>query len=246
MQISHKPTKIVITGTSGTGKSTYFTRYLNNAQQDKVFVFDHEGEYSYRTGIEPCRSMEKLAELLGQRVIVYDCSEDFPGDTAQAFNFFSEWVFEISKELPGTKLFASDEMQKILGTDSIPYEFQCVIETGRRRGIDTIFIYQQINLMHNRLRNQLTEIVTFRHIEKRALQFLEEIGFDPDELRTLDRGEFKILNIDRMEFDSGKFTWSGNKVSEKRVDNHGTNPDCRDSQADDLASDRDADTESKA
>lgn len=222
MQISHKPTKILITGSSGTGKSTYYTRYLSNAPQGKIFVFDHEGEYAFRKGIEPCLLMDRLQDELEKRYIIYDPSEDWPGDTYAGFCFFCEWVFEVSKALPGTKLFASDELQKILSTDSLPPEFCCIIETGRRRGIDTFFVCQQPNLIHNRLRNQLTETVTFRHIDKRALMFLEDLGFDPDEIKNLQRGEFRILDLETMRFDGGKFVWAGNngeaKISEKSVD----------------------------
>lgn len=218
MLINHKPTKVLITGSSGTGKSTYFTRLVLNSTQDKIFVFDHEGEFSFRTGKEPCRRSEELGERLKEKYIVYDPSDEFPGDTANAFNFFCDYVFTVSEHLPGTKLFASDEMQKILGTDSLPYEFCCIVETGRRRGIDTVFIYQQCNLMHNRLRNQLTEIVTFRHIDKRALIFLEELCFDPEEIRRLARGEFRILDIETMRFDGGKFVWAGKTVDNNRDD----------------------------
>jgi hypothetical protein len=228
MQISHRPTKILVTGKSGTGKSTYFTRYLSNAPQGKVFLFDHEGEYSFRKRIQPCLSMERLSDELEKQYIIYDPSDDFPGDTLEAFNFFCDWTFEVCKGIPGTKLFASDELQKIVATDSLPQEFCCVVETGRRRGIDTFFVCQQPNLLHNRLRNQLTEIVTFAHLDKRALIFLEELGFNADEIRALERGEFRILDLETMRFDGGKFTWGGKQnISEKSID---TSEDATDSQ----------------
>jgi hypothetical protein len=210
-QIDHRPTKILITGKSGSGKSTYYTRFLDNCDYDKIFIYDHEGEYSVRSGVKPCTNMDELLKELDKRIIVYDPTIDFQGNSPEGFNFFCEWVFEISRELPGKKLFATDELQKILGTSTLPWEFCCIIETGRRAGIDTVFVCQQPNLFHNRLRNQLTELVTFRQIDKRALAFLEELGFDPHEVLKLDVGQFQLLDLDTMTFHGGKFSWSNSK-----------------------------------
>lgn len=208
-QIDHQPTKVLITGKSGSGKSTYYSRFIANTDHSKIFVFDHEGEFSHRTGLRACNNMDELSQEIEKRYIIYDPQQDFPGQSYEAFNFFCEWSFSVCQDLPGKKLFATDELQKLIGTNSLPWELCCVIETGRRAGMDTVFICQQPNLMHNRLRNQLTEIVTFRQIDKRALEFLGDVGFDPEEIKRLDRLEFRLLDLEHGRMDGGKFVYGG-------------------------------------
>lgn len=196
MKLSHKPTKLLITGKSGSGKSTYYTRFITHWPATWRFIYDHEGEFSARTGMPPATTAEgMLAHLQARRWVVYDPARMFPGDIHAGFAFFSEWAFTLSQRLAGLKLFACDELQKLVGTAAMPWELACVVETGRRYQIDTAFISQQPNLIHNRLRNCLTEVATFCQVDANAIAFLADVGFREEEVRGLRPGQFICRNL---------------------------------------------------
>lgn len=200
MNLSHKTSKVAITGASGTGKTLFFTQYLLRAPYLHKFVFDHEGEFALRTGANSFTDPDDLSEALasGLEYIVFDPSEAFEGNLPGGFDFFAEWVFEVSK-LPEfrdrPKLFACDELQQMIGTDTITFPISCIVETGRRYTLDWVNISQGVHTIHNRLRQQFTEAIAFRTVEKRALTYLEEVGFDPEELVRLPDFHFIGRNL---------------------------------------------------
>lgn len=196
MDYLHKPNRLLITGRSGTGKTEYFIRYVRAVSPwyKRVCVFDHEVEFCARTGVEPCRTADDLGKNLS--VECFDYATLYPGDKETALEFHADWVFSrnaSSGDDPPQTLWCCDEMQKILGTDLIPPDVACVIETGRRYRIDTVLITQQPNLLHNRFRNQATEVVTFRQNDQRAIQWLEDWGFQGEQIRGLMAGEYLCL-----------------------------------------------------
>lgn len=205
MQLSHNPTKLLISGRSGCGKSTYFTKYVDNSLYEYKFIFDHEGEYSYRKGLIPITTENEFLQWDDRQVTVYDPSNMFEGDLYAGFNFFLDWVFNICNNLKGKKLFACDELQKLIATGSLDSELTTLIETGRRRGIDWVAVTQQPNLIHNRLRNQITELVSFQQVDSRALKWFDEIGYNTEELKVLKRGEYILLDLEKdFSFTHGK------------------------------------------
>lgn len=204
MNFSHRPTKILLTGRSGTGKTTYFLAYLTRAPYRKKFVFDGEGEISHKLGKRPATSPQELLGALGGEWIVYDPAKMFPGDTAAGFRFFCDWSFHMGTRLPGPKLFAADELQKVTDQYGNCKELALILETGRRYEIDAILIAQQPNLIHNRTRNQLTEIVSFAQNDARAVQFLEDMGLAGPTIRNLRPGQFLAKNLQNGKEAAGK------------------------------------------
>jgi GTPase SAR1 family protein len=194
MDLAHRPTKVLITGKSGSGKSTYYTRFVQNTEA-KRFIFDHEGEFAFRTGLKAATGARELLDRVSRPYVIFDPVEMFPGDTEAGFAFFCQWSFEMGSRLPGTKLFACDELQKLGGTNTVPWELALLLETGRRHSIDTVFIAQQPNLIHNRIRNQLTEVVSFAQLDDNAIHFLADVGFKEDELRALQPGQYVVRNL---------------------------------------------------
>lgn len=199
MNLSHNSSKILVTGQSGQGKSTYFARFLSNAYRtlyQKIFVYDHVGEISSRLNIAPCYHEEDLARAWENGFVCFDPAELFPGETDLGWNFFCEWTFERCRNNLGyAKLLAVDELQMFSSTAALSWEQCCVVETGRKYELDFLAISQQMNLIHNRLRNQLTEIVTFRQEDKLIIDALEERGFEEGALRSLKKGEFLVRNF---------------------------------------------------
>ncbi len=209
MQIHHKPTKILIVGKSGSGKSTYQIRYVQNADYAQIFLFDHKNEFEQRLGIVPAYSIDECTEQIkqGQKYISYCYAEDYPGDSENAFQFYCEWVYEICKVLREdgkARLFATDEVNRFTGTADMGWSFRQLIEDGRLQGLDFIGTSHAANQIHNRLRLQLSEIVALRTLDPRPLAFLEENGFDPEAVKSLPVGSYIIKDLDRDEFRTGK------------------------------------------
>jgi len=203
MLLNHRPTKILVTGNSGCGKSTFYTRYLLNSPQTFKFVFDHEGEFGYRNGLPTAKTPDELLAAVERKWIIFDPVKEFPGRTLEAFEFFTEWTFNLSEKLPGTKLFACDELQTIVDVHDTPPGLRLILETGRRQGIDTILVTQQPNIVHNRVRNQLTEVVAFSQVDENAVKFLESLGFDGEEVRQLSPGKFVLFDLRRRRWQRG-------------------------------------------
>jgi hypothetical protein len=208
MQVHHKSTKILIVGMSGSGKSTYQTRYVLNTKKKfhHTFIFDHKLEFQERCRIPASFSTEEILERIkkNERFISYHGSQEFPGDSEGAFQFFSRWVFEISSVLQRKCLFVTDEVNRFTSSYDMGDNFKLLIEDGRLQGLDFCGTTHAGNQISNRLKLQITEIVALRTQEKIPLDFLEEAGFDREEVFSLKTGEFITLNRDKHLFVRGK------------------------------------------
>ena len=217
MQINHKPTKILILGRSGSGKTTYLLRYVDSAPQQYIFIFDHKLEFLERMGIQPYYTVGECAEALKRKetTISYCYAEEFEGEVETAFEFYCEWVYEVSKVIPGTKLIVIDEVNRFTQTWETGYSaFKTLIQDGRLQGLDLISTSHGANEISTKLRNQLTEIVALHSVDRRSVKFLEENNFDPDEVMSLEVGQFVALETDTGTFHRGHLFKPGYK--EKR------------------------------
>lgn len=195
MNLLHKPSKILITGASGTGKTTLFCELLSASKADFKFVFDHEGELSLRLNRSPCLTIDQISKAARTGWVIFDPSELFPGCLLQAWDFFCELVFRLSRKLRGTKLLAVDELQKLVSNHAggIKPSFAKVLETGRRYSLDVLAVAQQPNLLHNRIRAQLTQIICFNLPDATASAWVTDAGL-PDP-RNLKAGEYYAKNL---------------------------------------------------
>jgi GTPase SAR1 family protein len=231
MQIHHKPTKILIGGKSGSGKTTYLIRFVRNSQFRRYFIFDHKLEFSNRMGIEAEYEISQLAERFakGEKYLSYHHSTEFPGDVENAFQMYCEWSYEMCKALEaekdgasGNSLFVCDEVNRFTTTSDLGFGFKQLIEDGRLQGLDMVATSHAQNQISNRLRLQLSEIVTFKVQDSRAMQFLDEAGFDLSEITALaPRGQYIVKNMDNETFERGKLfscTESPNDVEQAPSD----------------------------
>ena len=203
-KFDHPADKRLITGVSGTGKTTFFQQLVKKEIAARNFIFDHQGEFSSRFGVRPIFTVGALCEktALGG-YICFDPVREFPGRTKDGFLFFCDYVLEVSASLRGRKLFICDELQKLTATTKEPVELLAILETGRRFQIDCIFIAQAPNRIHNAVRNQLTHVYTFRQSDSNALAYLKENGFDENAVRNLPRGRYLWRNLDTGETGEG-------------------------------------------
>lgn len=195
MQLFHRSNKALITGGSGTGKTTYWTRLILGYRAQTKFVFDSEGELAYRLDATPATSPEQIGAAIPSGWVIYDPEPMFGSDLERGFAFFSSFAFEASARLPGTKLFACDELQAFVNVQTLSPELRDIMQRGRRRGLDFVAVTHQPNELNNKVRSQLTEVVSFLQIEERAISWLTAAGFEESDLRGLRPGEFIARNL---------------------------------------------------
>jgi hypothetical protein len=136
-----------------------------------------------------------LAAAVPSGWVIFNPGVMFEGDQPSGFLFFCEFAFRVSTAHGGRKIFACDELQTFVGTNQVPRELALVCEDGRLRGLDMMFISSAPNLIHNRLRGQVTEAVAFRTEEDNPLSWLIERRFDPDQVQTLQKGQYICRNL---------------------------------------------------
>lgn len=203
MRLTHRPVKTIVTGKSGTGKSTYFERVISNGwitYWPTIFVYDWQGEMSQRLKIVPTFRINQLPEALKTGFVCFDPAQEYEGDYETGLDFFSKWAFETCKladdnkvYCPYPRLICVDELQLLTGS-VISHEIKTVMQTGRRAGLDSLFVSQQINEIPNNIRNQTTERVTFQHEDAYVLQVMNEWGFDPQIVEHMQTGEYLWRN----------------------------------------------------
>lgn len=191
MNLAWNPTKVLITGRSGSGKSVFWTKYLLGSDARWKFVFDHDGQLSHRLGARPARTLDDLSAYAARGFCLFEPSLIFPGRLPEAFEFFCRFVFEAGQGVRGRKLFACDELQKFCPSRQLPEAFAAILQTGRVYEIDAAFISVAPNRIHPDIRNQASEVVAFNSVGTGAVELLEnEWGFCGADLRALGKFEF--------------------------------------------------------
>ena len=197
MQLFHKPKKILWTGMSGCGKSIAFTRFIMNSRYNFYFIFDHDGQFAQRLKMRAARTDAEILAALKRGFVVFDPSLKFPGCLPQAATWFCKYVFQMSSKLPGSKLFCCDEIQALVGVNSITPEFAAILECGRNRALDFAGCTLGWNTIHNRIRAQINESAVYRTEEDAALNGAKARGFDLNEVRNLAPGRY-ILRAENV------------------------------------------------
>ncbi len=197
LQVEARRACTLLTGKSGSGKSTFALRYLLNAPGMAVrLLFDPEGEFTQRLRLTAASEPRDLEADLGTGWVIFDPHTMFPGDTAAAFRFFCEWAFTVSSRGGGRKVLLVDEVWKYCSPQSIPAELALCIQTGRKRGLDVMFATQRPNRLNGSILGEATEVVSFRLQEESALTTVETLGLSAVEVSALPPGSFRAVNTD--------------------------------------------------
>lgn len=193
MQRKHKKFQLGVFGESGTGKTTYAAKYIVNAGPCRccggpktVFIFDDEDEFTEILGVPQAETPEQLDAAVSTGWVLFSPHKMFPGNMEKALEFFCDFVMKIAEKIPGRKIIVIDELGLKCSGNSIPEPLQIDVQTGRRYGIDFVFMGQQLNELHNTVRMQLNELCLFRTSEENALKFaVSAFRFDAEELKSL-------------------------------------------------------------
>ncbi len=190
MLLNHRPYKLFITGMSGYGKTIYWSNFVLGWRGAAKFIFDFDGQFAFRHRIRAARVPAEIDAAAARGFCVYDPATMFPGERMLGFAFFCEYASTMSAGREGRKLFACDELQQCVGDERTCQELQEVLENGRIKGLDFAAITIAPNLVHNRIRGQATEVVTFRQGTAEALPWLALRGFDKEAVMALPRGHY--------------------------------------------------------
>lgn len=183
----HGACHVLFTGTSGNGKSTLHWDLVRKEKARLKFVYDHKAsEFSKRYGLSPVYDGPGLVEATAKGGwVCFDPIELFPGRLAAGFNFFCNYVWEVSQVVKGRKILICDELQRMITPTKEPREPLIVWECGRSFQIDTFCISQAPNRLHNTIRNQITRVYAFRQNDSNATEFLTQAGIDDNQVRNL-------------------------------------------------------------
>lgn len=212
MNIERKSQQVHVYGRSGFGKTSYAERFLLGSHFDRIFIYDHQSEFWHRLGVTPITDMEDLRErVCKERILCFDYSFAYYGELEERFDEFCDEVFDICKgslEPQGVEsIFVCDELQKVVGPHNCPKPLKNIVQTGRKFAIDSLFIGQQPNEIHNTVRNQATEFILFAQKDENALKFAEMNGFDTDEVRQLQPLHYVWQNMNTSEFRRGSIDY---------------------------------------
>jgi nicotinamide riboside kinase len=185
-KFDHPPKKVLITGGSGTGKTTLAEKIMSREKSRLKFIYDHDGQFSSRFGHDLCDSADGLDEQVARGGwVIYDPVKDFEDNFSVGLEFFTDYILAQSKQLAGRKLFYCDEIDLLTTTQTYPRSVVALMQTGRRYQIDCVLIAGQPNKLHNCIRTQLTEVYTFIHTDEAALKFLTDNSIPEETIRGL-------------------------------------------------------------
>lgn len=183
-----KTDTVLVTGMKRSGKSTKVMELFKKHRAGLKFAYDPDREISLRLKLPASSSLAELKNNCVQNLpVLFDPSALFPGNREEGLDFFCRWVFNVCTVLPGRKLFVCDEVQKWTnpGRGGVTQALCLLVDDGRKRCIDIIFVSQGVNEFHDKLRKQLTKIITFRHAEPLQLDWLKKRGFDEQQVARL-------------------------------------------------------------
>ena len=187
MNWNHEAKKILITGKSGSGKTSLWLGFLRDWRCRYKFVFDPDLEVCRRLGWHYSNSPETMTQAIKLGLpVCYRPDDMFPGDRARGFDYFCRWSLASAKMLRGPKVLAVDEVWKFVDCRKpVPQSFAEILDDGRKDELDLLLVSQRPNKTHEAIRASLTEIITFHHSDRRALDWIEEDGFDREAVRAL-------------------------------------------------------------
>lgn len=181
----------VVCGVSGSGKTSFVIRYLLNERGLTTrFLFDPDGELSDRLKLPPVTSAAELDRAALSGWVCFDPSQMFAGRPADALRFFCAWSLAVSARLGGRSVLVVDEVWRYCSPNSVPPELANVLQTGRKVGLEGMFLTQRPNRLNGTVMNEATEIIAFRLREPAGLAVLEANGLDAEAVARLEDGAF--------------------------------------------------------
>ena len=201
MNIMYRPTRYLISGISGYGKSTMVERLVKLLDMDKTFIFDHQEEFAGRFNL-PESDIEGLGNAILARkckIICFNPRMDFGASLQQAYDWFARYVYDYSWINKEEKCFVCDEQQDFINSYSSEEGLNLILQNSRKQQLNSILACQQENMIHNIARSQVTHRVYFHQEDITAAKHALSKGISMEELQGLGIGQYIMLNNGKRE-----------------------------------------------
>lgn len=204
IQQSRKRSIVVTAGCSGFGKTTFAIRALLNLDLTTRFLFDTDpgefnrnlGEFADRLKLPAAQSPYELSLNLVRGWVAFDPHALFPGNLENACNFFCEWAWEKSLELPGEKMIVIQDAYRFCTPHFVPDPMKVIVQSGRKRQLTMMVDAHEPQKLNSTFKSGMSEIICFRLQGDGPLSFAEEFGFNREEVANLDQLQFVARNLD--------------------------------------------------
>lgn len=181
LQFANENLVIVVSGCSGSGKSTVANLILINCDFSVRFVFDPSGEYAARFQRRPCQTAAELNASIATGWVIFDPTLIFPGSdiagteaSQLAFEKFCEFAWLKSRDLPAQKILLADEIWKFCSPNKMPIPLMAIVQNGRKNGLGLLATTQKPNRMNETIIGESTEFISFRLEGRNLLKSVEE------------------------------------------------------------------------
>lgn len=200
---------ILITGQRGQGKTTYLKNKISLF--DRVIIFDLLGEFTYfETAYNLKDFFQKLSSMKNENFFVLNYYN--PKNSEDDF-------LTICKAINRLKniMFVVDEIDYFCTTHSIPKEFDEIVKRGRHQELQLMVACRRPHEIPTIIRSQLSQLITFRHIEPRDLQYLGEIiHLEEDQISRLEQFNFISWNVDETKVKRGIVNFQDTSKDQKK------------------------------
>ena len=163
---------------TGMGKSLWCKQ--NTAHLTRLITLDHQKEYRRGVIVE---TFQDLTDYLKQSPRSFRCICRFQ-DKDEIFA-----AIELAWELGNCTLLA-EEVSIICRPNWIDENLEKITLFGRHRNVSLVATTQRPALVHRSITAIAEKIVAFRHEETSDLEYLKDRGFDPEQVRMLDRLQY--------------------------------------------------------
>lgn len=195
----------LVTGRSGTGKTTFCLRYLVNASHLRGrWIWDADGQLSARLGLPAASTADELEASLEDGWSIFDPNPMFPGRHGEGFSWFASWAYAAAARTPGPSVLLVDEVWRYCTPHAIPQPLAECIQTGRVRGLSCMFATQRPNKLNGAVVNEVTECVAFRLQDRMGLAIVEECGLPASEVSALVPGSWLAVSCETGARSSGR------------------------------------------
>jgi hypothetical protein len=162
---------IVITGQRGCGKTTYIKESIR--QHNRVLIFDLLGEFN--------PNAYTLADVLSlldknKNANFFTLGYFNPKNSEEDFAVVCKAVNRLHDVM-----FVVDELDFFCSATFCPKEFSEIIKRGRHQSLGVIVATRRPHEVPRLVTSQVTELITFRHVEPRDLDYLKDVANVPEE-----------------------------------------------------------------
>lgn len=205
----------LITGISGTGKTTLAFDILRRTPARCRFIYDPKYQAAHRLRLPVAKNPAALELQIKTNWVCFHPGAMFPplpedkddGTLCgkRAFRFFLKWVYEVCRRGKGDKILFLDEIWEHVSPNSIPPELAKIVQEGRIEGIHLITATQRPHKLNEAIISQSTSVYGFRLIHPLALKSLSQnLDMDAEQFKQLPDGAYLHHDLKRHTVTRGK------------------------------------------